>query len=190
MSTQVAEVVEAGGALYAGIGFLSRMGPQMDFQASTMCEAFPALRAGVWLFPCVNTQMNGQRGLFEKRLPTIGTNAGVLAHMSCPVCDQVFWTEEALAAEAAVKILGVTWNEDVWLLGKLADITWVSHLTISTNKGHIYYSWCHLSGFIQLLSVSYHFTTLVLLRPRYWHSVSSTSVEIQETVMGDIVVRR
>lgn len=66
VSTQVAKVVESGGALNAGIGFLSGMGPQMDFQASTMCEASPALRAGVWLFPCVNTQMNGQRGLFEK----------------------------------------------------------------------------------------------------------------------------
>lgn len=66
VSTQVAEVVEAGGALYAGVGFLSRMGPQMDFQASTMREAFVTLRAGVRLFPRVNTQMNGQRGLFEK----------------------------------------------------------------------------------------------------------------------------
>lgn len=106
------------------------------------------------------------------------------------MCDQVFETDEALAAEAAVKILGVTWNEDVWLLGKLADITWVSHLTISPNKGHIYHSECHLCGFILLLSVSYHFITLVLLRPHYCRSVSSTSGEIQETVMGDIVVRR
>lgn len=154
VSAQVAEVVEAGGALYASIGFLSRMSPQMDFQASTMREAFPTLRAGVWLLPRVNTQMNGQRGLFEKRLPTIGTNAGVLAHMSCPVCDQVFGTDEVPATEAAVKILGVTWNEEVWLLGKLAEITWVSHLTISPNKGHIYHSWWHLSGFTLLLTVS------------------------------------
>lgn len=59
VSAQVAEVVEAGGALFAGIGFLSRVSPQMDFQASTMREAFLTLRAGVRLLPRVNTQMNG-----------------------------------------------------------------------------------------------------------------------------------
>lgn len=110
--------------------------------------------------------------------------------MSCPVCDQVFGTDEVPAAEAAVKILGVTWNEDVWLLGELADITWVSHLTISPDKGHIYYNWCHLSGLILLMTVSHHFITLILPRPRHWHPVCSTSGKIQETVMGDIVVRR
>lgn len=190
VSAQVAEVVETGGALFAGVGFLSRVSPQVDFQATAMREAFPTLGAGVRLLPRVNTQMNGQRVLFEKRLPAIGTNAGVLAHMSCPVRDQVCGTGKVLAAEAAVKILGVTWNEDVWLLGELADITWVSCLTISPNKERISHSCCHLSGLILLLTVSYHFITLILSGLHHGNSVSSTSGEIQEAVMGDIVVRR
>lgn len=190
VSPQVAEVVEAGGALFAGVGFLPRVSPQMDLQASAVREALPALRAGVRLLPCVNAQVDGQRGLFEKGLPAIGTNAGVLAHVGCPVLDQVFGTEEAPAAEAAVKVLGDIWNEDVRLLGELADIARVAHHAVRPDKGHFHYSWCQLSGSIFQLTVSHQFNTLVLLRSCHWHSVSGGLGEIKETIVGDAVFGR
>lgn len=105
MPAQVAQVAEPCGALSAGVGFLSRVSPQMDLQAAAMREAFPTLHAGVRLLPRVNAQVNVQRGLFDKWLPTIWTYAGVPAHVSCPVGDHVFWTEEVPAAGAAVKTL-------------------------------------------------------------------------------------
>lgn len=105
MAAQVAQVAEPCRALPAGIGFLSRVSPQMDLQASTMREAFLTLHAGVRLLPRVNAQVNVQRGLFEKGLPTIWTYEGVPADVSCPVGDQVFRTEEVPAAEAAINTL-------------------------------------------------------------------------------------
>lgn len=188
---QVAQIVEAGGALFAGVGLLSRVCPQVDLQASAVGEAFPALRAGVRLLPRVNAQVNGQRGLFEKGLPTVGTNAGILAHVSGPVGDQVLGAQEVPAAEAAVKVLGDTRNEDVLLLLlllELADIAGMSQVAVRPNKGHFYNSRRHWSGPILQLAASYQSNALNL--PSHGRSLGGAVGEVQETVMGDTVIGR
>lgn len=66
MSAQVAGVVEAGGALVACVRLLSRVSPQVDLQATVLCEAFSTLLAGVWLLSRVNAHVDAQGGLVDK----------------------------------------------------------------------------------------------------------------------------
>lgn len=51
--------------------------------------------------------------------------------MGCPVCYQLLTAKEALATEAAVQGLVDSGNEDVLLLGELAHMTGLCHLTIN-----------------------------------------------------------
>lgn len=55
---QVARVVEAGGALTAGVRLLSRVSPQVDLQAAVLREAFPTLHTSVRLLPGVNAHVD------------------------------------------------------------------------------------------------------------------------------------
>lgn len=66
VSAQVAGVVKAGGALAAGVRFLSGVSPQVDLQAAVLCEAFPTLRTSVGLLASVDTHVDAQRGLVHK----------------------------------------------------------------------------------------------------------------------------
>lgn len=73
---QVAGVVEAGGALIAGVWLLSRVSPQVDLQAAILREAFPTLMTSVRLLPCVDTHVDGQSGLVDERLAAEGAGDG------------------------------------------------------------------------------------------------------------------
>lgn len=53
--------------------------------------------------------------------------------MSCPVCNQVFATEEVLAAEATALGFVDGVGEDALLLRKLADMTGEPNVAISSN---------------------------------------------------------
>lgn len=133
---QVAGVVEAGGALVAGVRLLPRVSPQVDLQAAVLREAFPALRASVRLLPGVYAHVDAQRGLVDERLAAKGAKNGRFPGVTRPVHNQVFAAEEVLAAEAAVKRFVDSGRK--LLLGELADVTGVPHVTISSN-----YLWCY-----------------------------------------------
>lgn len=129
---QVAGVVEAGGALIAGVRLLPRVSPQVDLQAAVLREALPTLRTSIRLLPGVNAHVDAQCGLVHKRLAAKGAKSGRLPGVTCPVHNQVFTVEEALAAEAAVqRFVDAMWEDVLWL-GELADMTRVPHLIITS----------------------------------------------------------
>lgn len=186
---QVAGVVEASRALVAGVWLLSRVSPQVDLQAAVLREAFPTLRASVRLLPGVNAHVDRQCGLVDERLATKGTGKWHLPGVGRPVYDQVFAAEEALATEAAVQGFVDAVREDVLLLGELADVTGMTHVTISCCYWCFY---CRIQGcqVISLqLAVSCQSNT-VILHPSHRGSVIGTGGESQEAVMGDVAVRR
>lgn len=190
VSAQVAGVVEAGGALVAGVGLLARMSPQVDLQAAVLREALPTLRTRVWFLSGVDAHVDAKRGLVDERLAAQGARNGGLARVACPVNDQVFAAEEALAAEAAIQGFADGVSEGVLLLWERADVTGVAHLAIrpgySCFNGTIQRR--HLSGVISFqLAVSEQPHT-VILHCSAWCSVNGG--EIHNTVVSDTVVRR
>lgn len=191
VSAQVAGVVEAGGALAAGVRFLSRVSPQVDLQAAVLREALPALRTSVGLLAGVNAHVDAQRGLVDERFATQGARNGRLPRVSRPVDDQVLAGEEALAAEAAVQRLVDSVRVDVVLLGELADMTGVTCLTLGSQYCFYCRVQCgrsHLSRRVSIqLSVPHQGATVVLRRS-HWCSVTGPGAEAEEAVVGDAVV--
>lgn len=186
---QVAGVVEAGRALIAGVRLLSRVSPQVDLQAAVLREALPALRTSVRLLPGVNAHVDRQCGLVDERLATKGTGKWHLPGVGCPVDDQVFAAEEALATEAAVQGFVDVVREDVLLLGELADVTGMTHMTISCCYWCFYCRIKRCRVISLQLAVSCQSNTVVL-HPSHRGSVIGTGGKRQEAVMGDGVVRR
>ena len=133
VSAQVAGVVEAGCALAARVWLLSRVSPQVDLQAAVLREAFPTLHTGVRLLARVNAHVDAQSGLVDKRLAAIGARNWRLPGVTRTMHNQLLAAEEALAAEAAVEGFADGLMEDSLLLGELADVTGVPHLTISSH---------------------------------------------------------
>lgn len=76
VSAQVAGVVEAGGALIAGVRLLTRVSPQVDLQAAVLRETFPTLWTSVRLLTGVYAHVDAQCGLVDKRLAAQGTRNG------------------------------------------------------------------------------------------------------------------
>lgn len=80
-------------------------------------------------------------------------------------------------------------SEDVLLLGELADVTGVPHLTISSHYCCFYCRIQHC-GMISLQLAVSHQSNAVILHRSHWSSVAGTSGESEETVVGDAVVWR
>lgn len=87
VSAQVAGVVEAGGALVAGVRLLSGVSPQVDLQAAVLREALPALRTSVRLLASVYAHVDAQRGLVDERLAAQCARNGRLSRVTRPVND-------------------------------------------------------------------------------------------------------
>lgn len=180
---QVAGVVEAGGALTAGVRLLPGVRSQVDLQAAVLREALPALRAGVRLLPGVNAHVDAQRGLVDERLAAKRAEGGRLPRVTRPVRDQVLAAEEALAAEAAVQGLEDAVGEGVLLLVELADVTRLPRLTVVFFCFHcrVHNGRSHPGGLIPL--------RLAVPVVRHPSRRVSAGGEVHEAVVGDVVVR-